>query len=141
MVKEITHTSLSELGTSTLSSQIVVFWFVAFLLLSVIISIECFPTLYRIIPFVSDFEFPRFENLPENKSVISLVDQAYAIVNWTEPSATDKCGVITLSSSINPGSKFSIGTTFVTYTAENQTGYTVVDYTFAVTVKGSLMAV
>jgi gliding motility-associated-like protein len=41
---------------------------------------------------------------------------------WTAPTATDNCGTVTLTSSHNSGSLFSIGTTKVTYTAKDAKG-------------------
>jgi len=40
-----------------------------------------------------------------------------AIVSWTQPTATDNCGNVTLVSTKNPGDVFTAGTTIVTYTA------------------------
>lgn len=46
-----------------------------------------------------------------------------AVVNWTEPTATDECEV-TLTSTHAPGDTFSLGTTLVTYAAEDAAGNT-----------------
>lgn len=45
-----------------------------------------------------------------------------AIVNWTEPTATDNCTTVTLTRSHAPGSVFNKGTTPVTYTATDASG-------------------
>ena len=63
---------------------------------------------------------------------------AAAEVTWTEPTATDNSGIVTLTSSHSPGSTFDIGTTTVTYTATDDAFNTVSD-TFTVTVEGRHM--
>ncbi len=45
-----------------------------------------------------------------------------AVVSWTEPTATDNCGINSLTSSHQPGSTFSKGVTTVTYTAIDHAG-------------------
>ena len=60
---------------------------------------------------------------------------ATAVVTWTEPTATDNAGAVTLTSSHSSGSTFGIGTTTVTYTAIDDAGNTVSD-TFTVTIEG-----
>src|SRR5690606_28768995 len=45
-----------------------------------------------------------------------------AIVNWTEPVATDNCAGVSTSRSHAPGSVFPLGTTTVTYTATDAAG-------------------
>ena len=60
---------------------------------------------------------------------------ASAEVTWTEPTASDNSGIVTLTSSHSPGSAFVIGTTTVTYTATDDASNTV-SVTFTVTVEG-----
>lgn len=45
-----------------------------------------------------------------------------AIVNWTEPTFTDSCGMVTVSSTHSPGASFAVGTTTVRYTGTDVTG-------------------
>jgi len=45
-----------------------------------------------------------------------------AVASWPEPSATDTCGPVTLTSNYDSGTSFAIGTTTVTYTATDQFG-------------------
>ena len=45
-----------------------------------------------------------------------------AIVSRTDPTATDNCGDLTLTSNHNPGDFFPVGTTVVTYVAVDQYG-------------------
>lgn len=54
--------------------------------------------------------------------------------NWTEPSATDNCSQVTLSSEITSGSSFPVGTTEVVYKAKDECG-NVSKCSFKVTVK------
>ena len=82
-----------------------------------------------------DDEAPKLDNLPNNMSVSSNAGQAFAMVNWREPNATDNSGVVTVSSSIKPGSRFYIGSTNVTYTAADPSSNED-KYSFIVTVTG-----
>ena len=85
--------------------------------------------------YVSDEEFPTIGDIPNDINISSKIGQAFAIVNWTEPNATDNSGVVTVSSTNTPGSRFYIGTTNVTYTAIDPSG-NIADSTFHVKVKG-----
>ena len=58
-----------------------------------------------------------------------------AVVTWTEPTADDNSGDVTLTSSHSPGDTFAIGTTTVTYTAVDPSSNIVTD-TFAITING-----
>ena len=58
-----------------------------------------------------------------------------AVIIWTPPTASDDSGVVTLTASHNPGERFPIGSTEVTYTAIDP--YSNVDMTsFIVTITG-----
>jgi len=79
-------------------------------------------TCVQIITLV-DNEPPVITDVPSNITVDS--DQSCsAIVSWSSPSASDNCGVPTVSSDINSGSSFESGTTTVTFTATDQCGNT-----------------
>ena len=58
-----------------------------------------------------------------------------AAVEWPPPTATDNSGSVALTTSHEPGSSFSIGTTTVTYRAEDSSGR-FVEESFTVTVAG-----
>ena len=45
-----------------------------------------------------------------------------AVVSWTEPTSGDNCGVTSFTSTHNSGDAFAVGTTTVTYTAEDAAG-------------------
>ena len=58
-----------------------------------------------------------------------------ANVTWPDATATDNSGSVTVTSSINSGATFILGTTNVTYTAIDPSGNSVM-CTFSVTVVG-----
>ncbi len=88
---------------------------------------ECSQIIYLL-----DDEAPAILGCPSNITVASA-DNCAAIVSWTAPTATDDCGIQSLSSSFAPGSSFAIGTTTVTYTAIDKCGKQV-QCSFTVTV-------
>ena len=74
---------------------------------------------------VQDREKPVVANCPP--SIAQNVDAGLgtAVVNWTEPTATDNCtpvGTIVWTKSHTPGTAFPVGTTTVTYTATDESG-------------------
>jgi len=82
---------------------------------------------------VTDVQNPVITNTPSNITVSNDASVCGANVSWTAPTATDNCPGVTLTSSHQPGSLFSIGTTTVTYTATDVYGHTV-STSFTVTV-------
>ncbi|WKK83315.2 HYR domain-containing protein [Marivirga arenosa] len=67
---------------------------------------------------------PIIETIP-NDITISANENCEAIVEWDTPQASDNCGFTpTLSSNLNSGSTFQLGTTTVTYTATDEGGNT-----------------
>src|SRR5207253_443120 len=64
---------------------------------------------------------PIISNCPADITV-SANASCQANVSWTTPTATDNCSLASLTSSHNPGSTFSTGTTTVSYTATDQKG-------------------
>ena len=66
---------------------------------------------------------PVISGCPTNRTV-SLSSGCTMPVNWTAPTATDNCGPVALTSTHNPGSIFSKGTTLVTYMATDDYGNT-----------------
>lgn len=72
---------------------------------------------------VEDNEGPIISNCPSNINVsTSLGSCIDGIAVWDVPTASDLCGVVNLTSTHNSGSSFPIGTTTVTYTAEDSNG-------------------
>ena len=59
--------------------------------------------------------------MPANINQNTDANSNTAAVSWTPPTATDNSGeAVSLTSALNPGHLFSIGTTRVTYTATDQ---------------------
>lgn len=71
-----------------------------------------------------DLTPPVISNCPSNIQVSLDATGCSKTVNWTEPTATDICGVPILASSHDPGDNFESGTTLVTYTATDEQGNT-----------------
>ncbi|WP_373493499.1 HYR domain-containing protein, partial [Aquiflexum sp.] len=69
-----------------------------------------------------DNEDPVIIDCPSNITVSNDPDSCDAVVNWTEPTATDNSGTVTLTSNFEPGSVFPVGTTEVKYTATDGAG-------------------
>jgi len=67
---------------------------------------------------VLDTISPVIENLPTDITQNTDAGACGAIVSWTAPTATDNCSAA-LSASHNPGDFFDVGTTTVTYTADD----------------------
>lgn len=65
---------------------------------------------------------PVISNCPTNITVSVTAASCDAVVNWTEPKATDNVGIASFPSTHNPGDTFPIGTTTVTYTATDVAG-------------------
>ncbi len=60
---------------------------------------------------------PEVSNCPNDITVILDDGEADAIITWTEPTAQNDDGVISLDSNYSPGSVFGIGTTTIMYRA------------------------
>jgi hypothetical protein len=65
---------------------------------------------------------PVISNCPNNITLPAV--NGSAIANWTAPTATDNCVLVTFSSSFQPGSVFASGVTTVVYTAIDLKGNT-----------------
>ena len=81
---------------------------------------------------VNDTENPTIVNLPSNITQSNDAGVCGAVVTWVAPTSADNCsGVVSVSSTHNPGDVFPVGNTTVTYTftdANNnssQTSFTV----------------
>jgi Bacterial Ig domain/HYR domain len=66
---------------------------------------------------VSDDTDPVISGCLGNLTVSCGASQCSATATWTEPTATDNCGLASFSGDHAPGETFSLGTTTVTYTA------------------------
>jgi len=66
---------------------------------------------------VIDTENPVISGCPSDITVNNDPGICGAAVSWTEPTASDNCGIDTFSSDRHPGDTFPVGTTTVTYTA------------------------
>ncbi|MBN2777226.1 MAG: HYR domain-containing protein [Bacteroidales bacterium] len=74
---------------------------------------------------ITDDQNPVVVDCPSNISQSNDNGNCSAVVTWIEPSATDNCtssGNITWTKSHSPGSVFNLGTTTVTYQAEDEAG-------------------
>ncbi|MFA9372429.1 MAG: ice-binding family protein [Labilibaculum antarcticum] len=78
---------------------------------------------------VGDTERPIISGMPAD----IIINNCNQVVNWPEPSASDKCGAVTLTKDYDPGEVFPFGETVVTYTATNGAGS--VTASFKVTVQ------
>ena len=73
---------------------------------------------------VIDNTNPIIINCPPDTSLIADSLLMAAIVSWTEPTAVDSCGMVTLTSNFMPGATFPIGVTSVEYVAIDESGNT-----------------
>ncbi len=68
----------------------------------------------------TDIIAPVFSNCPANITLNTT--STSAIANWVAPTATDNCGIPTITSTHNSGGTFPVGVTTVTYTATDAKG-------------------
>ena len=87
--------------------------------------------------YLTEDENPVITDLPDDITQNTDSELSTAVVTWTEPTATDNSGSVTLSSSHNSGDMFSIGNTTVTFTATDGTSNLVVAM-FTVEIEGML---
>lgn len=74
-------------------------------------------------PFLlDDPEPPGFSECPSNVVVSAPFGAASAVVTWTEPTANASVEQPTVTSTNNPGGRFTIGVTAITYTAIDMSG-------------------
>ena len=72
--------------------------------------------------FCTDNESPLIRYCPE--SSIHLTQEKEDVrVSWIEPTATDNSGSVQLRSNYKPGDWFSLGSTKVTYVAQDEAGH------------------
>ncbi|MEA1886326.1 MAG: gliding motility-associated C-terminal domain-containing protein [Bacteroidota bacterium] len=82
---------------------------------------------------VDDLTDPVISDCPADIIVPADPVTCEAVVNWTEPTATDNCNLASFTGSHTPGTTFGMGTTTVIYTATDDCGNTAT-CTFDVTV-------
>lgn len=71
---------------------------------------------------VTDIIAPVISNVPSNITQTADAGSCGAVVNFGQPSATDNCAGVMLSSSHSSGNVFPVGATTVTFTAGDQAG-------------------
>ena len=81
----------------------------------------------------ADDEKPVISSTPADISQSADCAVTTAVVTWSPPMASDNSGVVTLTSSHDPGDTFSFGATTVTYTAVDAAANLVTD-SFMVTI-------
>ncbi len=81
-----------------------------------------FSTAIQIINLTDDVA-PVISNCPGDL-VITTSSTCQAVVNWTAPTATDNCGLQSITSNFSPGTTFSPGLYTVVYTATDNCGNT-----------------
>jgi hypothetical protein len=82
---------------------------------------------------VSDLQAPTITGLPESMVLTTDLDQCGAVASWLEPSASDNCGLASLTGTSSPGGFYPVGQTTVTYTASDIYGNSTAD-SFTITV-------
>ncbi len=83
---------------------------------------------------VTDTEAPSWSGVPTDIVASNAPGQCAATVPWTEPTASDPCGVTQSSGDAVPGDLFPLGTTVVTYSATDAAG-NIGEASFSVTVE------
>ena len=84
---------------------------------------------------LADVEKPVITSTPADISHSTDATVATAVVTWSSPTASDNSGVVTLTSTHDPGNTFYLGATTVTYTAVDAAANQVTD-SFMVTITG-----
>ncbi len=84
---------------------------------------------------LSDNDSPVLVGCPTDITIEASSSSCSAVVTWTPPTATDACGIASLTSNFQPGQTFELGTTVVTYTARDNCGKET-SCSFTITVTG-----
>lgn len=71
---------------------------------------------------VRDVTSPVFTTCVNPNIITTAAINCKAIVSWTAPTASDRCSAVSMTTTHQSGSQFDIGTTVVTYTAEDADG-------------------
>jgi gliding motility-associated-like protein len=78
---------------------------------------------------ISSMNIPQFGNFPDNQNITGCS----GVANWTEPTVQGFCTTPVVTSSHDSGDIFPVGTTVVTYTANEVNGITIAR-TFTITI-------
>ena len=84
----------------------------------------------------ADNESPTFGSTVSNITQNTDANQPYATMTWSEPSASDNSGSMTLTSDFSSGDTFPIGGTSITYTATDPSGNTAT-FSFTIRITGN----
>ena len=106
---------------------------------TVIMFLSIFIQLFRSSSFFTDNENPQIFGCPGHIATSTDSGVATATVSWTDPTASDNSGSVSLSGSKNSGTDFPIGMTTVTYTATDGSGNSISICFFVVTVTGNVL--
>ncbi|MGE4620412.1 MAG: HYR domain-containing protein, partial [Planctomycetota bacterium] len=71
---------------------------------------------------VIDDQFPVIDAGPIDIQLDNIPGECEAIATWDEPTASDNCSVLSFISTFSSGTSFPVGTTTVTYVAEDSSG-------------------
>ena len=71
---------------------------------------------------ITDDEDPVIAGMPSDITLSNDADDCTAVHTWTAPTATDNCGIASITSDYNSGHPFPVGTTTVTYTVTDVNG-------------------
>ena len=71
---------------------------------------------------ITDDEDPVIAGMPSDIMLSNDADDCTAVHTWTAPTATDNCGIASITSDYNSGHPFPVGTTTVTYTVTDVNG-------------------
>ncbi len=93
---------------------------------------------YLLVKLYLDNEYPDITGIPANITQDTDPGLPTAVVNWTEPTASDNSGSVTLTSSHVSGETFPIGVTIVTYTAVDYASNMITE-SFALLIEGTIM--
>ncbi|MBX7243121.1 MAG: HYR domain-containing protein [Bacteroidia bacterium] len=100
---------------------------------------NCTQTFAVTVP-VNDVTPPSISAMPSNITITAWAGICSTPVNWAAPLSSDNCGTPSLLASHIPGSFFPLGTTTVTYTAQDGAGNTA-SASFTVTVNPTTLSV
>ncbi|XP_072026259.1 hyalin-like [Amphiura filiformis] len=89
---------------------------------------------------IEDNEYPVLAGVPASITQNTDIELATSVVNWTEPTASDNSGLVSLTSSHVSGDMFPIGVTVVTYTAIDDAS-NIVTESFSITIEGTITLV
>ncbi|HLP10576.1 MAG TPA: HYR domain-containing protein [Flavobacteriales bacterium] len=87
---------------------------------------------------VNDVTNPVISGMPSNITTNVTAGSCAKVVTWTTPTASDNCGIASLTPSVVSGSSFPVGTTTVTYTATDIHGL-ITTASFTVTVTDNIL--